>query len=110
MSADYFIKAGQGAKHGVFPGVTIETVAGDRLMLSYVRLEAGSVVPEHAHSHEQMGMMISGRLEFTIAGQTRLLEVGDIWRIPGNVPHSVRAVDGPAVALDVFHPVRDDYR
>ena len=24
-------------------------------------------------------------------------------------PHSVRALDGPAVALDVFHPIREDY-
>ena len=55
-------------------------------------------------------MMISGRAEFTIGGVTRILGPGDIWRIPGHVPHKVRTLDGPAVALDVFHPVRDDYR
>ncbi len=79
-------------------------------MLSLVDFEAGSVVPEHSHPHEQMGMMISGRLEFTIGGETQVLGPGDIWRIPGHVVHRVRALDGPAVALDVFHPVRDDYR
>jgi quercetin dioxygenase-like cupin family protein len=57
-----------------------------------------------------MGYLVSGRLEFTIGGQTRLLEAGDQWRIPSGVPHRVVAVGGPAVALDVFHPVRDDYR
>jgi hypothetical protein len=33
----------------------------------------------------------------------------DIWRIPGGVVHRVRALDHPAVALDVFHPIREDY-
>jgi quercetin dioxygenase-like cupin family protein len=106
----YFTPAGQGSRHRIFPGVEIVTTAGDGLMLSLVTFEPGSVVPEHAHPHEQMGMMISGRLEFTVGGLTCVLGPGDKWSIPGGVPHSVRATEGPAVALDVFHPVRDDYR
>ena len=66
-------------------------------------------VPDHAHPHEQMGLLISGQLEFTIGGTTRVLVPGDRWRIPGGVSHRVRAVGGPAVALDVFHPIREDY-
>ena len=111
MSDPYFIPAGGGTRRKLFPGVEIHAAAGEGLMLSLVHLEAGSIVPEHSHPHEQMGMLISGRLEFTIGGVTRIVEPGDIWRIPGHVPHMVRTLDeGPAVALDVFHPVRDDYR
>ena len=105
----YFRASGTGAHHDLFPGVSIRTQAGDALMLSLVTFEPGSVVPEHAHPHEQMGMMISGRLRFTIGGHTRTLGPGDCWRIPGGVPHTVVADEGPAVALDVFHPVRQDY-
>ena len=53
--------------------------------------------------------LLEGRLEFTVGGVTRLLGPGDIWRIPGGVVHRVRALDQPAVALDVFHPIREDY-
>jgi quercetin dioxygenase-like cupin family protein len=106
----YFVPAGLGSRHEIFPGVTIRTTAGDAMMLSVVRFEPGSEVTDHAHPHEQMGMLVSGRLEFTVGGLTRVLGPGDIWTIPGGVPHRVRAVAGPAVALDVFHPVRDDYR
>jgi quercetin dioxygenase-like cupin family protein len=106
----YFIKSGEGSHHNLFPGVEIRTTAGDHIMLSIVHLATDSIVPEHAHTHEQMGMMIAGKLEFTIGGVTRIVEPGDIWRIPGNVPHKVRTLEGPAIALDVFHPVRDDYR
>lgn len=105
----YFIGADEGRPQEVFPGVTIRTTAGTGMMLSVVHLEAGAVVPEHAHPHEQMGLLISGRLEFTIGGQTRTLGPGDRWSIPGGVPHRVVAVGGPALALDVFHPIREDY-
>jgi quercetin dioxygenase-like cupin family protein len=106
---DYFVRAGSGSRHQLFPGVAICTTAGQAMMLSMVTFEPDSVVPDHAHPHEQMGVMISGRLEFTVGGNTRILGPGDMWRIPGNVLHRVRAIDGPAVALDVFHPIREDY-
>ena len=79
-------------------------------MLALVTFEPDAAVPDHTHPHEQMGMLLSGRLEFTVGGVTQILDPGDIWRIPGNIPHRARAIHGPAVALDVFHPIRDDYR
>lgn len=106
----YFLQSGQGSHHNLFPGVDIRTNAGNQLMLSVVHFEPHSVVPLHQHPHEQMGIMISGRLKFTIGGHTRILGPGDQWSIPGGVPHEVVALEVPAVALDVFHPIRDDYR
>ena len=106
---EYFIAAGSGSHHTIFPGVEICTVAGRRMMLSVVTFEPGSAVAAHSHHHEQMGILISGRLEFTIGGVTRVLGPGDFWRIPGGVMHNVTAIDGPAVALDCFHPIREDY-
>jgi quercetin dioxygenase-like cupin family protein len=105
----YFLPAGSGSKHVIFPGVEILTTAGKNLMLSVVHFEPRSVVLEHSHPHEQMGMLLEGRVEFTIGGVTRLLGPGDVWRIPGGVLHSVRALDGPVRALDVFCPIREDY-
>jgi quercetin dioxygenase-like cupin family protein len=93
----------------IFPGVEIRTNAGTNMMLSVVHLEPGSEVLEHSHPHEQMGVLIEGRLEFTIGGVTRQLGPGDQWRIPGGVVHNVRTLDQPAVAIDVFHPIREDY-
>jgi unsaturated pyranuronate lyase len=109
LADSYFIPAGSGSRHLIFPGVEIRTTAGANMMLSVVRLEPGSVVLDHAHPHEQMGILVEGHLEFTIGGVTRVLGPGDIWRIPGGVVHRVRALDHPAVAIDVFHPIREDY-
>ncbi len=106
----YFSAAGAGSHHRLFPGVEIRTNAGENLMLSVVTFEPHSVVPLHQHPHEQMGVMLTGRLRFTVGGETRILGPGDQWSIPGGVLHGVEALEEPAVALDVFHPVREDYR
>jgi quercetin dioxygenase-like cupin family protein len=106
----YIVRPDQRSRHNIFLGVDIETVAGDQLMLSLVTFEADSVVEEHSHPHEQAGMLLSGELTFTIGGETTVARAGDMWRIPGNVPHRVVAHNGPATALDVFNPIREDYR
>ncbi len=105
----YFLPAGSGSRHEIFPGVEIRTAAGMNLMLSIVQFEPESVVTDHSHPHEQMGILLEGKLEFTVGGVTRLLGPGDMWRIPGGTVHRVRALDQPAKALDVFHPIRQDY-
>lgn len=95
----------------IFPGVTITTAWGDHVMLSFVHFErADAVVPEHDHPHEQMGMGLEGEFELVIGGEARVIRPGDAYWIPGNVRHSARSVAGPARALDIFHPIRDEYR
>jgi len=106
----YFIARADTSHHVIFPGVHIFTAAGEKMMLSLVEFEPRSVVQPHSHPHEQMGMLLEGELTFTIGGETRTLRSGEMWRIPGGVVHSAIAGDSPVKALDVFHPIRDDYR
>ena len=106
----YVVQRDQCTHHTIFPGVDIYTAAGDKLMLSLVEFAPHAVVPEHSHPHEQMGLLLEGELEFTIGGERHLVKPGQMWRIPGGIPHSAVAGRDPVRALDVFHPVRDDYR
>jgi quercetin dioxygenase-like cupin family protein len=93
----------------IFPGVRIRTPYGKNLMLSYVEIDEGAVVSMHRHPHEQGGIVLRGRLELTIGNETRVLEPGEMYMIPPDTPHRATAVGGPAVAMDVFSPVREDY-
>lgn len=108
--SEYFSKEEDGALHQIFPGVTIRTQWLDRVMTSIVRFAPGSVVEDHSHPHEQMGMILEGTVDFTIGDETRRLGPGDLYRIPGGVVHRVVALDQPVRAFDVFAPVREDYR
>ena len=105
----YFPTAEECSRHTIFPGVTVRTCAAEKMMLSLAELEPGSVVEEHAHPHEQVGILLSGKVLFTIGGEQKTLTAGDVWVIPGGVRHKVVVLEGPARALDVFTPVREEY-
>ena len=106
----YFPTAEECGRHTNFPGVTIRTCAAERMMLSLVDLQPGSVVAEHSHPHEQVGMLLQGRATFFIGDEQRTLGPGDFYRIPGNVRHRVVVHEEPSKALDIFYPIRDEYR
>lgn len=93
----------------VIPGCRLRTPYGKHLMFSYLEMDEGAVVPLHSHPHEQGGMLLSGRLELTIGDETRVVEAGSMFLIPPDTPHQAVAIGGPAVVLDVFSPVREDY-
>lgn len=108
--SEYFLSPDQGPTHTIFPGVVIRTAWLDRVMTSVVEFEPHSIVERHSHPHEQMGIMIQGRAEFTIDGETRVLGPGDRYRIPSNVAHRVVALEQAVIAFDVFSPPREDYQ
>jgi quercetin dioxygenase-like cupin family protein len=53
--------------------------------------------------------VLAGTLDLVVDGQTTRLTPGMAFVIPPNVPHSGRAITACRV-LDVFSPVREDYR
>jgi unsaturated pyranuronate lyase len=93
----------------IWQSVAVRTIDGDRLTLGVVELDAGALVPEHRHDHEQLGMVIQGSVEFRVGDETRQLGPGGTWRIPSQVPHEVKVGPEGAVVLDVFAPVRQDW-
>jgi quercetin dioxygenase-like cupin family protein len=60
--------------------------------------------------HEQVGIVIEGRALFIVGGEEKTLGPGDMYRIPGHVKHKVVALEQTVKALDIFHPIREDYR
>lgn len=105
----YFIAAEDASRHEIFEGVHIATATGEAMTLSLVELQPGALVPWHSHPHEQMGILLEGSLTFWIGDEVRKLKPGDMWRIPGGVRHQAQAGPEPTKALDVFHPVRQEY-
>jgi quercetin dioxygenase-like cupin family protein len=93
----------------VWDTVAARAVHGERQSLAVVELDPNALVPEHSHENEQLGMVITGSLEFRIEYETQRLGPGETWTIPANVPHEVTAGPEGAVVIDVFAPVRADW-
>ena len=106
----YFPTPDECSRHTIFPGVTIRTTSGEKMMVSVVEIAPHAVVEEHAHPHEQVGILLAGKVQFFIGDEQKTLTAGDVWVIPGGVKHRVIGSDVPSRALDVFMPIREDYR
>jgi quercetin dioxygenase-like cupin family protein len=91
-------------------GVHARALFGDAAMLNLVELEPGAVVPQHSHPHEQMGIVLSGEIVMIIEGEERACHAMDAMHIPSGVTHGAYAGAEGAVVLDVFVPIREDFR
>jgi quercetin dioxygenase-like cupin family protein len=105
----FFTRLAEIPPQEIWNGVVARAVEGREMSFAVVELSPGSVVDEHDHPNEQVGIVLRGSLTFTIGGETRTLGPGDTYNIPSGVRHTV--VTGPdgAVAVDVFAPVRADW-
>ncbi len=94
----------------MLPGIVRRTLnEGAHTMLCELRMRAGSVVPAHAHPHEQIGYLASGRFRFRLGDTWREMGPGDSWCVPGGVEHEVLVLED-TIAVDIFSPPREDYR
>jgi quercetin dioxygenase-like cupin family protein len=78
-------------------------------MVVQFRIAQGAAVPPHTHPHEQVGHVVSGQMKFRIGDEERELGPGDGYSVPGGVLHGATGITD-VIAVDSFHPVRDDYR
>lgn len=96
--------------HTVFGSTQVQTYAGDHVQISIADIPAQGVVDWHSHANEQLGYMVSGEATFIIDTEEKRLGPGDVFWIPGGVRHKVIAHDQPVRAIDIFYPIRDEYR
>ena len=94
----------------IWDGVLGRVVNGDRVTIGFVDIDPNAQVPEHRHENEQVGFVLRGSVTMVVDGQARELRVGETYTIASQVPHSARAgADGVSV-VDVFAPVREDWK
>ena len=68
----------------------------------------GSSIHEHFHPQEEVYEVTEGELEVTIDGVAQIARAGVVAIVPGNVPHSVKALtDGRAIIID--YPLRPNF-
>ena len=83
-------------------------VTGDSVTVGRFELKQGGIVPSHAHANEQISIVLSGALRFTIGGQDTVVRAGELMQIPGNAAHQVEVLED-TIVVDVFSPVRQDW-
>jgi quercetin dioxygenase-like cupin family protein len=90
-------------------GIERQMVVGERIMIVRFRFVPFLVTPEHTHTHEQMSLVVSGRVRFFVEGQERIASPGDVLHFPPNTLHGATMMDEEVVLIDIFSPIREDF-
>jgi quercetin dioxygenase-like cupin family protein len=80
----------------------------DSMSVGYMYFDPGTTIPEHSHESEQIGFIHRGELTFYIDGEPHELEPGDVYIVPGGVPHYDDVYDDePVEGIYVHSPPRE---
>lgn len=91
------------------PGIERQMVVGENVMMCRFRFAPFVVTAEHSHPHEQMTLVVQGRVKFTISGEEHVLSAGDVLHFPPHNRHGATMLDEEVILIDVFSPIREDF-
>ena len=93
----------------IMPGFHGKLIHSASMTFAYWEIDANTPLVEHSHPHEQVVNMLAGQFEIVVDGESRILSPGDVVVIPSHAIHTGKALTDCKI-LDVFQPVREDYR
>jgi unsaturated pyranuronate lyase len=91
-------------------GVSARPLFGEGAMLNLIEFAPGSTVPAHSHEHEQLGLVLQGTQVLIVGGEEHAMGPMQGYVLPGGTEHAAYCGPEGALVLDVFRPVREDYR
>jgi len=80
----------------------------NQIMMVMVKFDEGAIGALHQHFHSQTTYCESGKFEFTVNNETKIIEAGDGVYIAPNLLHSAVCIH-KGILIDVFSPVREDF-
>jgi quercetin dioxygenase-like cupin family protein len=90
-----------------YPGVTRRSFSSDRATVTAYTFAPGAGFPRHRHAQEQITIVQSGTVSFTVGDTVQPLEAGG-WSVVGpDVEHGLEAGDDGAEILAVIVPRRE---
>ncbi|MFX1241069.1 MAG: cupin domain-containing protein [Promethearchaeota archaeon] len=94
----------------IIEGVYRKTLAyNDSVMLCHFLLEKEAKIPIHNHKEHQIGYVINGKIKFLTENGDFIAITGDSYVFDSNEKHGAILLEKSEI-IEVFHPLRDDYK
>lgn len=107
-----FLQEQQQSKEEIAKGRSRYLGHTDQLMMVVIDFHDGPSAapdPPHSHAHEQVSYVAAGELVVFIGEESQRLQAGDIFTVPGGVPHSIQLLSAHVRLVDTFTPLRQDF-
>ena len=88
-----------------FPGARGWLIQGEGTQVVFAEFSSPLEVPEHAHA-EQLEIVITGRVELRMQGESREYQAGESFFIPAGVPHAATVQAGYRAIIVFNEPDR----
>jgi quercetin dioxygenase-like cupin family protein len=93
----------------IIPGCHAKLIHTQNMSFAFWNIEKVATIPKHHHMNEQVMQVIEGEFELTLNQTTKIYHPGSLVIIPPNTQHGRKAIT-PCIILDVFSPVREEYK
>ena len=90
-------------------GIERQMVVGQNVMMCRFRFAPRVVTAEHTHPHEQMTLVVAGKVRFFIEGEERIVSAGDVLHFPPHNRHGATMLEEEVILIDIFSPIREDF-
>lgn len=90
-------------------GIERQMVIGQNLMICRLKFDPFVVTPAHSHPHEQLTLVMQGKVKFILGDEERIMSAGNVLHFPSNHWHGATMLDEEVVLIDIFSPIREDF-
>jgi len=90
-------------------GIERQMVVGQKIMICRLKFAPFTITAEHRHPHEQMTLVIQGKVKFVLGSEERIVSAGGILHFPSNHWHGATMLDEEVVLIDIFSPIREEF-
>ena len=96
----------------IVDGVEIILIGiGEKMMLSKIILKPNTILPNHNHPNEQIGICVNGSGTMISGGTSYHVHSGVSWTIPAYEEHSFESKgEIPVIIYEGWSPPREDYK
>src|SRR6476620_308571 len=91
------------------PGIRRQMIVGEKIMMCRFTFDPFVVTDVHSHPHEQITLVMKGKVKFTIGGEVHVVAEGDVLHFPPNNRHGATMLNEEVVLIDIFSPIREDF-
>ncbi|WP_178244168.1 cupin domain-containing protein [Phocaeicola faecicola] len=79
-----------------------------QVMMVKIKFDKDAVGATHRHYHTQVTYVVSGKFEFTINGEKKVVSGGDALYMEPDVEHGCKCLE-PGMLIDCFSPMRESF-